>query len=106
GADGTSRLTDFGVAKAEDRLAHTRDGQVKGKLAYMAPEQASIGTCDARSDLFAIAIIFWECATGRRLFRGESSAATLHKLINEEIAPPSAIDPSLQPLDALFRRAL
>jgi len=106
GADGTSRLTDFGVAKAEDRLTHTRDGQVKGKLAYMAPEQASQGTCDARSDLFAMGIILWECVTGRRMFRAESTAATLNKLLHDEIAPPSAVDPELAPLDPLLRRAL
>jgi serine/threonine-protein kinase len=106
GVDGTSRLTDFGVAKAEDRLTHTRDGQVKGKLAYMAPEQASQGTCDARSDLFAMGIILWECITGRRMFRAESTAATLNKLLHDEIAPPSAVDPALAPLDGLLRRAL
>ena len=106
GVDGTSRLTDFGVAKAEDRLTHTRDGQVKGKLAYMAPEQASQGTCDARSDLFAMGIILWECVTGRRMFRAESTAATLNKLLHDEIAPPSAVDPVLAPLDPLLRRAL
>jgi serine/threonine-protein kinase len=106
GCDGVARLTDFGVAKAEDRLTHTRDGQIKGKLAYMAPEQASNGVSDQRSDLFSMGIILWECVTGRRLFRAESTAATLHKLLSEEIAPPSAIDPALAPLDALLRRAL
>jgi hypothetical protein len=106
GSDGTSRLTDFGVAKAEDRLTHTRDGQVKGKLAYMAPEQASLGTCDSRSDLFAMGIILWECVTGRRMFRAESTAATLNRLLHDEIAPPSAVDPVLAPLDPLLKRAL
>jgi serine/threonine-protein kinase len=106
GCDGVSRLTDFGVAKAEDRLTHTRDGQVKGKLAYMAPEQASSGVSDQRSDLFSMGIILWECVTGRRLFRADSTAATLHKLLNDEIAPPSAIDPDLTPFDGVLRKAL
>ena len=106
GRDGVARLTDFGVAKAEDRLANTRDGQVKGKIAYMAPEQASVGRCDARSDLFAMAIVLWECATGQRLFRAENSAATLHRLLHEEIPPLSTIDPELAPLDAVMRKAL
>ncbi len=106
GRDGVARLTDFGVAKAEDRLTHTRDGQVKGKLAYMAPEQASTGTSDSRSDLFSIGIILWECLTRRRLFRAENTAATLTKLMSEEIAPPSAIDPALAPLDPVLRKAL
>jgi serine/threonine-protein kinase len=106
GRDGVARLTDFGVAKAEDRLANTRDGQVKGKIAYMAPEQAAVGRCDTRSDLFAMAIVLWECATGQRLFRAENSAATLHRLLHEEIAAPSTIDPALAPLDAVLLKAL
>jgi serine/threonine protein kinase len=106
GRDGVSRLTDFGVAKAEDRLTHTREGQVKGKLAYMAPEQASTGVSDTRSDLFSMGIILWECVTGRRLFRAESTAATLTRLLSEEIALPSAIDASLAPLDSVLRKAL
>ncbi|MGD8861869.1 MAG: protein kinase [Myxococcales bacterium] len=106
GRDGVARLTDFGVAKAEDRLTHTRDGQVKGKLAYMAPEQASQGHGDARADLFSAGIILWECLTGRRLFRGDNTAATLNKLLHDEVAPPSAVDPELAPLDAVVCRAL
>ncbi len=106
GLDGVSRLTDFGVAKAEDRLTHTREGQVKGKLAYMAPEQASQGTADPRSDLFSMGIILWESLTGQRLFRAETTAATLHKLLHAPIPAPSSVRPELQPLDALFDKAL
>jgi serine/threonine protein kinase len=106
GMDGVSRLTDFGVAKAEDRLTHTRDGQVKGKLAYMAPEQASAGTADARSDLFSMGIILWECLTGRRLFRADSTAATLNKLLHEVVPKPSSIHPELEALDPVVLKAL
>jgi serine/threonine-protein kinase len=106
GVDGVSRLTDFGVAKAEDRLTHTRDGQVKGKLAYMAPEQAATGASDARSDLFSMGIILWECVTGRRLFRAGSTAQTLNKLLHEEVPAPSSVHAELAPLDAVLRRAL
>lgn len=106
GRDGVVRLTDFGVAKAEDRLTHTRDGQVKGKLAYMAPEQAVSGATDARSDLFSVGVILWECMTGQRLFRADTTAGTLNKLLREPIAAPSSIDPSLAPLDALIAKAL
>jgi serine/threonine protein kinase len=106
GSDGVARLTDFGVAKAEDRLAHTRDGQLKGKLAYMAPEQALRGSCDGRSDLFAMGVILWEAITGRRLFRAENPGATLTKLLHDPIVAPSTIDPALQPLDAVLARAL
>jgi serine/threonine protein kinase len=106
GRDGVVRLTDFGVAKAEDRLTHTRDGQVKGKLAYMAPEQAASGQTDSRSDLFSMGVILWECVTGRRLFRADNTAATLHKLLHHEIPAPSSVDPALAPLDGLLAKAL
>ncbi|HKP64328.1 MAG TPA: protein kinase [Polyangiales bacterium] len=106
GRDGVARLTDFGVAKAEDRLTHTRDGQVKGKLAYMAPEQAASGTTDTRSDLFSMGVILWECVTGQRLMRAESTAATLHKLLHGEIPRPSSVDPHLAPLDPVLEKAL
>jgi serine/threonine protein kinase len=106
GSDGVARLTDFGVAKAENRLAHTRDGQLKGKLAYMAPEQAMRGNCDARSDLFAMGVILWEAVTGRRLFRADNPGATLTKLLHDPIVAPSTIDPVLEPLDPVLARAL
>lgn len=106
GRDGVVRLTDFGVAKAEDRLTHTRDGQVKGKLAYMAPEQAVSGATDARSDLFSVGVILWECVTGRRLFRADTTAGTLNKLLREPIPAPSSVDPALTPLDPLLAKAL
>ncbi len=106
GRDGVARLTDFGVAKAEDRLTHTRDGQVKGKLAYMAPEQAASGQTDSRSDLFSMGVILWECVTGRRLFRADSTAATLHRLLHDEVPKPSTVDPTLEPLDAVLMKSL
>jgi serine/threonine protein kinase len=106
GRDGVARLTDFGVAKAEDRLTQTRDGQVKGKLAYMAPEQAASGTTDPRSDLFSMGVILWECLTGQRLMRAESTAATLHKLLHSEIPKPSSVDEKLAPLDPVLVKAL
>lgn len=106
GCDGVGRLTDFGVAKAEDRLTHTREGQVKGKLSYMAPEQASTGETDHRSDLFSAGVILWEALTGRRLFRAENTAATLTKILHEPIPKPSSVDPALAPLDAVLARAL
>ncbi|MFW6050351.1 MAG: serine/threonine-protein kinase [Myxococcota bacterium] len=106
GVDGISRLTDFGVAKAEVRLTSTREGQFKGKLAYMAPEQASTGNADQRSDLFSMGIILWESLTGRRLFRGENNAETLHKVLQSEIPPPSSLWPELEPFDEVVLKAL
>jgi serine/threonine-protein kinase len=106
GTDGIARLTDFGVAKADVRMATTRAGQFKGKLSYMAPEQASSSETDQRSDLFSVGIILWESLTGRRLFKGESNAATLNKLLNDTIVKPSALWPDLQAFDNVVMKAL
>jgi serine/threonine-protein kinase len=104
--DGVARITDFGVAKAEIRLSTTQEGQFKGKLAYMAPEHASNGEADQRSDLFSMAIILWECLAGRRLFRAENHAATLHKICLEPIPPLSSVDPALAPFDDVLAKGL
>jgi serine/threonine-protein kinase len=106
GTDGIARLTDFGVAKADVRMASTRTGQFKGKLSYMAPEQASSNETDQRSDLFSVGIILWESLTGRRLFKGESNAATLNKLLNDTIVKPSELWPDLAPFDDVVMKAL
>ena len=105
-SDGVARITDFGVAKAEVRLSTTREGQFKGKLAYMAPEHASNGDADQRSDLFSMAIILWESLAGRRLFRAENHAATLNKICLEPIPLLSSVDAGLAPFDALLMKAL
>lgn len=105
-SDGVARITDFGVAKAEVRLSTTREGQFKGKLAYMAPEHASNGDADQRSDLFSMAIILWESLAGRRLFRAENHAATLNKICLEPIPLLSSVDGGLAPFDALLAKAL
>ncbi len=106
GTDGIARLTDFGVAKAEVRMASTRAGQFKGKLSYMAPEQASSNETDQRSDLFSVGIILWESLTGRRLFKGESNAATLNKLLNDTVVKPSSLWPDLERFDDVVMKAL
>ena len=106
GTDGIGRLTDFGVAKADVRMASTRAGQFKGKLSYMAPEQASSSDTDQRSDLFSAGIILWECLTGRRLFKGDTNAATLNRLLNETVVKPSSLWPELEPYDDVVMKAL
>ncbi len=106
GSDGIARLTDFGVAKADVRMATTRAGQFKGKLSYMAPEQASSSNTDQRSDLFSVGIILWESLTGRRLFKGDSNAATLNKLLYDTIVKPSEVWPELAQFDDVVMRAL
>ena len=85
GLDGVARLTDFGVARAEVRLAATRDGQFKGKLGYMSPEQIAAGACDRRSDLFAMGVVLWEALAGRRLFRADDTVGMLRAVLQQPI---------------------
>lgn len=106
GSDGIARITDFGVAKAEVRLSSTRDGQFKGKLAYMAPEQASTGFADQRSDLFGMGVVLWESLVGRRLFKAENNGELLNRLLYAEIPKVSDYAPELAPLDAVLAKAL
>lgn len=94
GADGVSRITDFGVARAATRLTATRVGQLKGKIAYMAPEQArGEEDLDRRADVFAAGIVFWEALAHRRLFKASNEAGTLSRVLHEpmpdlrEVAP-------------------
>jgi eukaryotic-like serine/threonine-protein kinase len=108
GMDGSARLTDFGVARATSKLSTTRTGQLKGKLAYMAPEQAR-GTrdIDRRADIFAAGVVLWEALEGRRLFKGDGEADTLNKVLNETIPPLRSAEPSIpHELEAVLERAL
>jgi len=77
GRDGVARITDFGVARAETRLAQTSVGQLKGKLPYMAPEQLRGDVADRRSDVYAAGCVFWELLTLRRAIDGEDHAAII-----------------------------
>jgi len=95
GSDGTSRVLDFGVAKAAGRIQTTRDGQVKGKIAYMPPEQLSGGIVTRQSDIYAASVVLWEALTGQRLFDGETEAIVLVRAIEGKVDPPSAFNPQL-----------
>jgi serine/threonine protein kinase len=107
GINGTSRITDFGVARAATRLSSTRSGQLKGKLAYMAPEQARGGTIDRRADLFAIGTVLWEVLADKRLFKGEGEADTLNRVLFEPIPRLSEVVPNIAPeLEAVTMKAL
>ncbi len=107
GIDGTSRLTDFGVARAASRLSSTRTGQLKGKLAYMAPEQARGAALDRRADIFAMGIVAWEALAFRRLFKGDGEAETLNRVLYEPIPGLRATAPHIpESLDAVVMKAL
>lgn len=107
GADGIARLTDFGVARAASRLSTTRSGQLKGKVAYMAPEQARGEPIDRRADIFSCGIVLWEALALKRLFRADGEAATLNRVLYDSIVPPSKHRSNVpQPLEAICMRAL
>jgi len=91
GADGIARILDFGVAKASGRLQTTRDGQLKGKLAYMAPEQVRGDPLTRRTDIYAASVVLWEVLTGKRLFYAENEASVLARVLSSDVPPPSSI---------------
>jgi serine/threonine-protein kinase len=108
GVDGIARITDFGVARAASRLTATRVGQLKGKIAYMAPEQAAgEESLDRRADVFAAGIVIWEELAAKRLFKAENEAATLSRVMSEPVPPLSVIVPGLSvQLSNVIMRAL
>ena len=105
--DGDIKITDFGIAKAEDRASKTQAGVLKGKFGYMSPEQVRGLVIDRRSDIFAVGILLYEMVTGERLFLSESDFSTLEKVRNADVTPPSQINPDLSPeLEAVVMKAL
>jgi len=107
GVDGASHILDFGVAKAASRVHTTENGQIKGKLAYMAPEQLRNMPLDRRVDVFAAGIVLWELITGRRLFAKGDPGATVTAVLAGHVQPPSQLRPEISPeLDALLLKAL
>jgi len=106
--EGEVKLTDFGIARAPGAGGLTGPGTLKGKIGYMAPEQARSAPVDARADLFALGVVLWELCTGQRLFARDSEVATLRVLVGDErISPPSFWNESVPPeLDQVVMRAL
>ncbi|HMI88189.1 MAG TPA: serine/threonine-protein kinase [Polyangiaceae bacterium] len=106
GTDGMARLLDFGVAKAAGRLQVTINGQVKGKLAYMAPEQVR-GAVTAQSDVYAAAAVLWEALTCERLFQNTTWTNVAQVILQRQVEPPSSVVSDLPPgLDAVVMRGL
>jgi eukaryotic-like serine/threonine-protein kinase len=106
GADGVARVLDFGVAKAVGRSQTTREGQVKGKPAYMAPEQIE-GVVSRASDVYAASVVLWEALAGRRLFAGESDAHVMRQVLVGCGVPPSTYSAGVPAaLDAITMRGL
>ena len=95
--DGTTKIVDFGIAKAASQSTQTASGVLKGKYSYMSPEQASGRNLDQRTDQFALGIVLWELVTMRRLFKQQSEILTLHAIIEGDIAPPRQVLASVPP---------
>ncbi|MBX3215365.1 MAG: serine/threonine protein kinase [Labilithrix sp.] len=104
--NGTTVIIDFGVAKARDRVSQeTSAGQLKGKIRYMAPEQALGRTIDHRADVWALGAMLYEMFTGQPPYDGPNEVATLHKLTSGQ--RPSPMPPTIAaPLRAVVERAL
>gem|GEM_PF-763700 len=105
--EGSVKVVDFGVAKAENRASETRSGTVKGKISYLSPEQCRGASVDRRSDLFSLGIVFWEMLTTERLYRRASDFENMHAIVTEPPPPPSTRRPGVPPeIDAIAVRLL
>jgi len=83
--DGEVKLADFGIAKASINFAHTQSGLLKGKVAYMSPEQARGEALDGRSDIFSLGLVLFEIITGHLIFKGDEMISILNELQKEKI---------------------
>ncbi|HEX2875573.1 MAG TPA: serine/threonine-protein kinase [Polyangiaceae bacterium] len=105
--DGAVKLLDFGIAKNALQDGRTRTGLLKGKVSYMAPEQARGDDLDRRADIWSLGVVLWEAVTGSRLFKGSNEAATLNMTLTDDVPPPSLRRPDLPlELEAILLRAL
>ncbi len=92
---GQIKLVDFGIAKALDSAAETRSGVLKGKIAYIAPEQARGDRVDRRADLFSLGVMLWQAAAGRRMWQEVPEMTILHRLISGELPSLRAVNPDV-----------
>jgi serine/threonine-protein kinase len=105
--EGVVKVVDFGIAKAVGRTAETKDGLIKGKVAYMAPEQVAGGQVDRRTDIFAVGVMLWEAAMGRRFWGDMEDIAIVGKLISGNLPQRDALGEQVDPdLAEIIRTAL
>ena len=91
GVDGRVRVTDFGIARAVSRSTETQAGQLKGKVAYVSPEQARGKRLDRRSDVFSLGVVAWEALTGKSLFNTGDPVETMDRVLTLKIPSPKAL---------------
>jgi eukaryotic-like serine/threonine-protein kinase len=105
--DGVTKVVDFGIASASNRATRTATGALKGKLAYMAPEQIVSRDLTGAVDQYALGVVFWEMLTSRRLFKADSDMLIAKKVLEEQIPAPSTLAPDISPvLDDIVMRMI
>lgn len=103
--EGSVKVIDFGIARALGRISDTASGALKGKLGYMAPEQARGEAVDARADIFSLGVVLWESIAGRRLFQRDNELATLRAVVYEPIPDLSTVTEVSPALNAIVKLA-
>ncbi|MBI5534422.1 MAG: protein kinase [Deltaproteobacteria bacterium] len=108
GIDGVSRVTDFGIAKClHGTDPSTREGMLKGKLGYMAPEYVATQRVDRRADVFAVGVVLWELLMGQRLFQGASHVDSIRLVLRTQVPPITSLPSRLaEQLDELLGSVL
>ncbi len=105
--DGSVKIIDFGIAKANTNSEATQAGTIKGKLSYLAPEYLEGHQLDPRYDMFAVGITLWEMLCSRKLFKAANDLAVLKKIQECKVPPPSKINPNVpKELDDIVMKAL
>ncbi|MEZ4369705.1 MAG: bifunctional serine/threonine-protein kinase/formylglycine-generating enzyme family protein [Polyangiaceae bacterium] len=107
GPSGVPQVVDFGVAKASRRLQTTQQGEIKGKLRYMAPEQLLCKPVTQQADVYSAAVMLWELLVGKRLFDADSPTDISYQKLQADVPVPSSLRPILPPaLDAIVLKGL
>ncbi|MDX2023020.1 MAG: serine/threonine-protein kinase [Deltaproteobacteria bacterium] len=109
GFNGAVKVLDFGIARAAEELKETRTqaGAVKGKIAYLAPEQIHRKPIDHRIDIYALGVVLHECLTGQRLFKAENPLAAMKAILEMSVPPPSSINAVVpKRVDQIVARAM
>src|SRR5262249_12659191 len=105
--DGQVKIIDFGLAKAQNRMSKTASGVIKGKVAYMSPEQAIGSPVDRRTDIFALGTTLWELSVDRRLFKHTDEIETLKRVHAAEVPDPrTSVEAYPTALWEIIKRAL
>ncbi len=105
--EGGVKVVDFGIARSENRLNQTQHAMMKGKIAYMAPEQVMSEPLDRRTDVYAVGVMLYEMTTGQRPFRRDNEVATMRAIVDDALTPPQKLVPGYPPeLSAIVVKAL